>query len=91
MLAPNLHLEQAEGLRASLAIRNSSMVTRMPHAPETPETTAESAHRRPEWGKFGGMVELADDFNASMPEIERPFYGEPESPTLNALRRASGP
>jgi prevent-host-death family protein len=31
--------------------------------------------RRPEWGAFRGMVDLADDFNAPMPEIERAFEG----------------
>lgn len=32
-------------------------------------------HRRPEWGAFRGMIELADDFNSPVPEIERAFEG----------------
>jgi prevent-host-death family protein len=37
--------------------------------------------RRPEWGAFRGAIELADDFNAPVPEIERAFEGRnPQSP-----------
>jgi hypothetical protein len=58
--------------------------------PSSPEGEVRPPYR-PEWGAFGGMVELADDFNAPVPEIERAFYGEPKASPLNASRRASGP
>lgn len=31
--------------------------------------------RRPEWGAFTGAIELAPDFNAPHPDIEREFEG----------------
>ena len=31
--------------------------------------------RRPAWGAYRGAIELAADFNAPLPEVEREFEG----------------